>query len=554
MIGPLRPLLSNPVIAVELLIASLFANLLALASPAFVIQVLNRYVSYGVDATLATLVGGVVLAIGLEYGFRRIRLGIAAAPGEHHAGRLAIGAFGLLTTAKTAIMDRMSPGQRREILHGIESIDTATGPLHTTVLLDVPFCVLFLGAVWLLNPTLGLITLFFMGLVLLFGVVAQRQLRHPIREMTEAAFVGASLVGIANRETDTVRAFDGNELMIRAWKRHRRTLQDLRRHITLRRGTAQAITASAQVLMSVVVITTGAVLVVGGRLDVGILIGANILAARALGPIIRFTQLAELLAKAGQADQRIQQFARLSVTREGGTTPEHYRGGLAFRDLGYAWPNSVTPLFESLTLNLSPGSRLGVVGANGAGKTTLARLIVGLLEPSRGQILADGVDLRQIAPTWWRRQYSWLPQEPAFLNGTIRENLLAANPEIDDVTLNQAIVTAGLDTFIDQSPQGLDTSLIAPEKVLPLGIRRRLALARALIVGGSLVVLDEPMDGLDPSGRQIVHTVIQSLSNQDATLIVFSHDPILLRGFGQILDLNRKPVPSLLANEVVAVS
>ena len=240
--------------------------------------------------------------------------------------------------------------------------------------------------------------------------------------------------------------------------------QGLRRRIAARHGLVQSLTQSAQALMSVTIIAVAATLVVTGEFDIGVMIGANILAARALGPIARLAQLGEPFAKARQS---LNMFAKIPQERLQGSALQSYKGGLQFKDVGFAYTGANTPLFESLSHNLESGGVLIIRGANGSGKTTLARLIVGLLEPRRGHILVDGVDLAQIVPEWWRKQVIYMPQEPRFLNASLRDNLLAFNPDLDDAGLGRLIETAGLRSFVDQSPDGLDTALTNTATICP---------------------------------------------------------------------------------------
>ncbi len=542
----IRRLAAHPWTAAEILIASLFANLLALASPLFVMQVLNRYVAHGVDATLATLTAGVLIAIGLEFAFRQARLMLAETVLGDSNRRRASGAFGLLLGARRTALDRLPVDRRRASLRGLDAVEAAFTPANTAALMDIPFALLFVAVLGLLHPTLGLIALGFVGLVLLLGVLMLRLLREPQRRLADAESLGQSLVVSADLAADTLRVFNARPFLMEAWQRYLDAAAALRHRIAGRQGLAQSLTQSAQAVMGVAIIATGATLVVAGELGVGALIGANILAARALGPVARLAHLGEALARSGQALERLRDLGGLPVEKPGGSVLERYSGRLDLRDVAYTHPGATAPLFESLDLSLEAGAVLLVGGRNGAGKSTLARLLVGLLDPDRGQVLADGVDARQLDPVWWRRQISFLPQEPRFLDGSLLDNLRIANPEIDEATVNRLIRACGLGRFVDQSADGLATPIFDNGRRLATGIRKRLALARALAVDGRLVVFDEPTEGLDAEGRATVYETLKNLAADRRTLIVVSDDPVILRGARQILDLDSKPVPRLV--------
>ncbi len=537
---------SRPAVFAEMTAASLFANILALASSLFVIQVLNRYVAHGVDATLATLAIGTIIAIGLEFGFRQVRLRLAAFVNAPYDEGLTNSAFSVLTGAKSAAIEALPSGLRQQIVSGADTIQSAYSAPNVCALFDVPFALIFVAVLFLLSPTLAVIVLVFLGSVFTLALLTLSSLRLPTRDMTSTAGRRNALVGSAISAGDTVRAFNAGGFIRRQWRDESGLFQRLLRTIATRQGLVQSISTSAQALMSVAVIAIGAILVVRGELDVGGMIGANILAARGLGPIIKLAQMGESFAKARQAMALLQEFAKVPQERTEGTALNEYSGRLEFQDLAFIHPGQRMPLFESLSLKLEPNALLVIAGSNGAGKTTLARLIVGLLEPTRGNILVDGVDLAQVVPEWWRKQIVYLPQEPHFLNTTIRDNLLATNPDLDEAALNELIRAGGLKSFIDQSPEGFDTVLTGNGANLSLGVRRRLALARALATDGMLAVIDDPTEGLDMEGSQLVVETINAMSKRGRTVIIFTHDPNVLAGVPHYLDLNSKPVPKLI--------
>ncbi|MES9900357.1 MAG: ATP-binding cassette domain-containing protein [Sedimenticola sp.] len=545
----LRRLFSRPGLAILLVLAALFSNLLALAPSLFVIQVLNRYLAHGVDATLTTLAVGAVIAILLEMGFRRVRMRMANGFSAHQDERLSLAGYDVLSTASVGALATIPKGRKRSMVLGADTIRAAYSAANINAVLDLPFALLFIGVLYLLSPTLASIAASMMALVFLVGVVTGIQLAAPTRELAGAATHRERLVAAVVEAEDTVRGFNTAPFLLQRWRNFVHTSFNYAHHIAGRQAKMHSFIQAGSGLMTIAIVGVGATLVVAGELDVGVLIGANILAGKAMGPISRFALMHEQLAKASQAMKAYSDFSRLPMERQSGTALKKYQGGIALEDLAFSHPGNNTPLFESVNLRLNPGMVLAVNGSNGSGKTTLARLFVGLLSPTRGQILADGVDLRQLAAPWWREQLIYLPQEPKFIAGTLHDNLLLGREDISDETISQALETAGLKTFLDQKPDGLDTNISETGQQLSLGVRRRLALARALLKNGRLVIFDEPTEGMDIEGSAMIYRVLNQMVEEKRTIILFSHDKNLLKGAHLYLNLSQKPIPGLTVRQ-----
>ncbi|MFC1495145.1 ATP-binding cassette domain-containing protein [Thermodesulfobacteriota bacterium] len=541
----LNRLKAVPGLSFQLLLSSFFISLLALSSPMFVILVLNRYVTHGVDSTLVTLTTGVIIAIVLEFGFRQVRLKFAEGISVRPDAQLAGGAFATLTSAKMGAIERMPPGLRREIMGGLSSVQQAYSPTNISTVMDVLFAFMYIIVLFMLNTTIAVIVTFFLVFMFFFALVAHGMLDKPMQDLNQASVRNNALVGSAMLATDSVRSFNASRFLKEIWGKQQALTNNLRKKITAQQGFSQSVTTSVSAIMTVAVIGVGATIVVAGNMSVGVMIGFNILASRALAPISRFALLGSVFTRAQHSLDLLEKFARLPREETKGSALKHYTGRLEFKDLAFMYQGSSGPLFESTSLEITPGKLLVITGNNGSGKTTIARLIIGLLEPTRGQILVDGLDLRQVMPEWWRKQVVYLPQEPTFFDGTIRENLMTLRPEMDEAVLMKKIERAGLKQFLDESPDGLETMLVNGGVNLALGIRRRLALARALTSNGMLAVFDEPAEGLDGEGAGIVFRVMSDFLRNGRALVVCSHNPNILQGNGIKLDLNKKPVPGL---------
>lgn len=539
-----RLFLSKP-LAVEIIIASFFVNILFLASPIFVIQILSRYIGYGFDGTLYTLTIGMLIALVLGMGFNVIRTRMCAVVSAESDVMLQNAVLDSLAQVKASAMGRIPQARIQEVLAAPPMVQAAYEASRIASVLDMPFFLLFILAIFFLSPLLAIVTLLAVVSSVVAGRMSMNNARKSDGALREEMVRHRGGVNSAISGAETVRAFCGGEYLRKLWDDQVVRVMELKDAVVQHKSWSTAIVQALSSLLKVSIYAVGAKLVVMGDLSVGSLIGVSILSAKALQISTSFMQSVQLMGKAEDAMRMINEFATLPRESAAGTAMKNYAGRLEFHDVAIAFPGATGPLFETLSCRIEPGTVVGVIGANGAGKTTLVKLIVGLLDPGRGQLLADGVDIRQLAPSWWRKQVMYLPQEPMFLNGTYRDNLILLDPEIDGARLNDIIRLADLRRFLDSTPTGMDTVMNDGGRNLPLGIRKRLALARALVGQGRIAVFDEPTEGLDIEGCEAIFQVMNVLAKKGVTMIIVSRDPNIVKGFGMVIDLNSKPVPKV---------
>ena len=203
---------------------------------------------------------------------------------------------------------------------------------------------------------------------------------------------------------------------------------------------------------------------------------------------------------------------------------------LEVRELGYAYPDASSPALRDVDFTVPAGSAAGIVGATGSGKTTLVNLLLGLLEPTSGRILVDGVDIAGRTPAW-QRGVGYIPQDPFLSDDTLRRNVAFGVPdgEIDDGRVERALEAAQLAEFARSRAGGLDVRLGERGAQLSGGQRQRVAIARALYHDPDVLVLDEATSALDYATERRIADTVLALAG-DKTLVLVTHRIGTLRG------------------------
>ena len=188
----------------------------------------------------------------------------------------------------------------------------------------------------------------------------------------------------------------------------------------------------------------------------------------------------------------------------------------------YTYEDCDVAALRDVTLTFTPRTLTAITGDSGAGKSTLLALVLRLLEPSAGRLLLDGQDSTTFDSGAWRRHFAFVPQRPHFMHGSILENLRMARPNAPMREVMAAARLAHADAFIESLPHAYDTMIDDTASTLSGGERQRLALARALVKGAPVLLLDEPTSSLDANTESLINDTLQLL-RRDHTVIVVTH-------------------------------
>jgi len=203
-------------------------------------------------------------------------------------------------------------------------------------------------------------------------------------------------------------------------------------------------------------------------------------------------------------------------------------------------------VLQDVSLELRSGEMVALVGPSGEGKTTLCDLMVGLLRPTAGRIVVDGVDLGQVDMHSWRRSIGYVPQEPILFHDSVLLNVTLGDDEISREEVVGALRTAGAWEFVEQLPGGLDHEVGERGGTLSGGQRQRIALARALVGSPRLLILDEPTTALDADTEAEICRTLDRLKGR-VTIIAISHQPAIASVSDRVLTLQGGRISSASA-------
>ncbi len=524
-------------------------NLLMLSGSFYMLQVYDRVLS---SRSIPTLVGlsllllGAYLLQGLLDAIRMRMLGRVGATFDEALSPLAFEA------AQRLPLSGARSDQATQPLRDLDQIRVFLGSLGPTALFDMPWMPLFFAGCFLLHPWLGWLALSGGVVIVSLTMLTEWRGSAAVRQQMQSGLRRQGIAEAARRNSETIRAMGmGRQFSARWTAANRQHVDD-----SLATGDATGgIGAFAKVFRMILqssVLGLGAFLVIRGEVSAGAMIAASIMTARALAPVEIAVAHWKGLTAAMQANARLTQMLSLPqlATPERTSLPAPRRH-IEARDLFVAPPGRTQPVLNGISLQLTAGHGMGVVGPSASGKSTLARALVGVWQPLRGEVRLDGAALDQWDPADLGRHVGYLPQDIELFAGTVAENIARFDPDADHAAIVAAAQQAGAHDLILQLEKGYDTPLGEGGATLSGGQRQRIALARAMFGDPFLVVLDEPNSNLDHEGDDALTAAIRSIRARGGVVVVVTHRPAALAGVDQVLVLAEGRVKSIGPKEQI---
>ena len=238
--------------------------------------------------------------------------------------------------------------------------------------------------------------------------------------------------------------------------------------------------------------------------------------SRANGALTSYRNLSKLIGKSFNSASNLSPISRPSLA-----------GEIEFKNVSFQFDGSKQPSINNVSFKIPAGQKVALAGKMGSGKSTMSKLIAGMIEPTAGAILIDGIDVRQIDPADVRKNIGVMLQDSWLFSGTIRENIQMGFSEYDDEHVLEICKVAGVDDFVGSHPKGYDLEIRERGIGLSGGQKQTINLARSLLHKPEILLLDEPTSSMDQGTEQKVIRSLREFCKDKTMLIVTHRNPIL---------------------------
>ena len=510
----------------SLFLISLVVNLVALAVPIYSMVVFDKAIGTKSLETLAYSFLGIGLAMAIEIVLREMRARGLAYLGARMQGAMMNGAFQRLLLLPVSMTGNASVGAQVTRLKLFESVrDVLSGPL-AAALLDIPFIIIFVTAVFLVGGLLGWVVLIFLGALTILISVSIPMARRQAAKAGEAKTENRKFLMEFTAHLETITRCGAEAVWLHRYR-------ELSASNISRTSAASSLSLSEQTISQCLVVVTGSIVVgigayevMAGQLSPGSLMALMALVWRVLAPIqtafLNLNKISQLRSIVQQIDQ-LMRLAPEYQPRKLPTFARTFKGSIDVSGVSMRYTPQSAPALRGVSLRIGEGNFVALAGPNGAGKSTLLRVLAQLYLPQAGNVFFDGLDYRQFDAKMLREQIGYVLEKTTVFTGTIADNIRLAHPAATDKQIVAILEELGAGDVLANVPRGINEPLRLQHSLMGTGdFLQKINLARAFIKNPPIYFLDDPMFGLAAGDEEALKQKLLSLKG-NATIVLATH-------------------------------
>jgi ABC-type bacteriocin/lantibiotic exporter with double-glycine peptidase domain len=535
----------------EIIITSIFINAFSLAMPLFSMLIYNSVIATGATASLKEIIIGILMAVVTEFILRIFRLKSMIWLGVRLDNIVSNAIFERLLLMKASYTEGASISSQVSRIKAFRSIRDFFISPSFIVLVELPFTIIILMVIWWISGPLVFIPIIVMVLfaILLGYFGTKMRISNGIAARANSdvqLFTIEIFTKMQSLRRNGMSKIMGQRFKEKVAKSARANFES-----NLISSITENIAYMISMLSGVAIVVFGTYLMWNKTITIGALVATMILIWRVLTPL---QVLCSMLPRFDQIKNTIGQINKLisiEVERQPIALKKAIKsldGSLILTNLGLRYGIDTEPVFIGLDLEVKKGEIIAITGANGSGKSSFLKLINGLYQPQTGIINIDGINIKQMDPLELRSHIAYLPQSPNFFEGTIKENLLLANPLATDLDIQKVLEETNAIEYLKALKNGIDTMIYANNTPLPSGFIYILSLARVLLrTSSNILLLDElPNSALSGHAGTIYKKIINDARGKK-TVFFISQREDYIKFADKIVSLKAGNRPSIIS-------
>lgn len=517
-------------IFVHVLIAAFLSNLFVLVIPIYIMNIYDRVIPTHSISTLWMLTLGAMIFFLFDFIARVMRGYLIDVAGRRADIILGQELFSQILNLRMR-QKPASSGGMTNYFNEFDSLREFFTSATMVMIIDIPFALLFLLAIYFIGGSVVFIPLFAVIGVILIASLFEIPTMGAIKKAMAGNVLKNSILVESINGLETIKCIGAEGIMQKRWENSLANTTKANLKSRALANVSVNLAVWVQQLVIIAVVAFGVFLINANALTVGGLIACTILSGRVM-MLSQIVNLSTRFARSRQSLKSFNEFMSQKHERAAGIKYLHrpmIKGDIEFENVSFVYPTRRINAVENISLRIAAGEKIGIIGRMGSGKSTLMRLLVALYVPSNGAITVDGTDNMEIDPADLRGNIRYVASDNTLFNGSVKENILmGGGRDVDDDTFLRATKLSGVDEFISLSPLGYDMKVGERGEALSTGQRQAVILARALIANPSVLLLDEPTAGVDLSYERDLMNKLEDYVH-DKTLLIATHRIPLLK-------------------------
>ncbi|HEY7758486.1 MAG TPA: peptidase domain-containing ABC transporter [Burkholderiales bacterium] len=509
----------------DVLLASLSIQLMALATPLFTQAIIDKVIVHQTHSTLMVVAFALGMFMLFSAAMTWVRQYLVIHTGNRIDAVLGTHVFSHMLRLPLRYFEQRPTGVVVSRLHGVETIRDFLSGAAVSLVLDLPFLIIFVAVMFLYSWQLTLVALTGLTIISLLSLAATPLFRKRLNDQfllgaRNQAFVTEYVSGMA-----TVKSMQMEPTLERRYGDYLASYLKAGFRARQLSNTINTLASAVEQAMTLSILVVGAILVMTNPgFTIGMLVAFQMFASRMSQPMLRLVGLWQEFQQASVAVKRLGDMMNIPTEPYATVPARSHRsaGRIDVISLGFRYSEQHPLIYRDFGMILRPGQLTALMGPSGSGKSTLTKLLLGFYAQTDGQILLDGRDLRNLSANELRQAFGVVPQETLLFSGTIYENLIMANPHAAFPDVIEACRKAEIHEVIESLPQGYQTVIGEHGVGLSGGQRQRIAIARALLKRPAVLIFDEATSNLDVETSEHFARTVNQLKGS-TTILYIAH-------------------------------